>query len=75
MSLMTIVCPWCGTKYHFGVIGSDFVGGHSCDAVKHCDSAQCSTAARWLVEDSNGETAFACTDHIGEERIVLQTQS
>lgn len=75
MSLMRIGCPWCGTEYHFGVVDSSMIGGHNCDAVKHCETAQCSTAARWLVEDLSGETAFACTKHIGKERIVLQTQN
>lgn len=74
MSLMHLTCPWCGCEYRFGIVGSEMIGGHSCDAVKHCDTNQCPAAAKWLVEDVDGATAFTCTDHIGD-RIVLQSHS
>lgn len=71
---MLLTCPWCGCEYRFGVVGSEMIGGHSCDAVKHCETKQCSSAAEWLVESPSGESSFVCTDHIGD-RIVLQSHS
>lgn len=76
MSFMHVTCPWCGTNYTWGIVGSQMVGsGHECQADVACDTEGCETTARHLVA-ANRESdavAFSCADHIGG-RVIMSFQ-
>lgn len=78
MSYLHMICPWCGTGFTTGIIGSTVVGtGHICTVREVCSHEGCEENGNVLVTDAEDlfaeRSQFVCVEHIGD-LTVLQFQ-
>lgn len=77
MSFLHITCPWCGTEYTFGLVGSDIIGypHTTCEGHKRCQMEGCEEDGNYFVMNRIGpdyaDYEFSCEKHICDRAIYM----